>query len=253
MAWDPDRYLRFADHRSRPGLELISRIPDNEPGVIVDLGAGTGDLTAVLAERWPGARVVGIDSSPEMLERARTGHPEIEWVAADIAGWEPDDRVDLIFSNAALHWLDDHETLFTRLRSAIRPGGVIAVQMPSNWADPTHRVPAEILDDGSWPNEARDALMRDRVASPLSYAAWLEPAAIDLWSTTYYQQLTGVDPVWTWVTGSLLRPVLAVLDDADRTRLEIECKSRYAEAYPPGPDGLTVLPFTRLFMVARAR
>lgn len=250
--WDPDRYLRFADHRTRPGIELMARIPDVAVASVVDLGAGTGHLTALLAERWPEAAVAGVDGSPDMVERARTEHPDITWVAADLTQWEPDGPLDVIYSNAALHWLDDHASLFPRLRSWLAPGGVLAVQMPDNWAAPTHRLPIDVLDDGTWPPTGGQALIRDRLSSPDDYASWLAPAETDLWRTTYYQRLTGDDPVWHWVTGSLLGPVLDVLDPGDQARFAAELQPRYRHAYPRRPDGTTTLPFSRLFMVAQA-
>ncbi len=252
MSWNPEHYLRFADHRTRPGLELLSRIPNTSPRRVVDLGCGTGHLTARLAERWPEAEIAGIDASEEMISRARTDHADLTWIVGDVGAWEPDDRPDVIFSNAALHWLDGHESLFPRLRSFTAPGGVIAVQMPDNWGEPTHRIPAEILGRGAWPAAARAALMRDRLAAAARYADWLQPAYVDLWRTTYYQPLTGPDPVWAWVTGSVLRPVLAELDEADEQRFRNECCARYAKAYPPDRRGTVTLPFSRLFMVARA-
>jgi trans-aconitate 2-methyltransferase len=250
VLWDPDRYLRFADHRTRPGLELLARIPDIGPRTIVDLGCGTGTLTAHLARRWPGAQVVGIDSSEEMIDRARAEHPGLIWSLGDISAWEPNERIDLIFSNAALHWLDDHESLVPRIRSHVAPGGAVALQMPDNWNAPTHQIPTDILDDGTWPDVAREALMRDRLADPEDYARWLGPATIDMWRTTYWQVLEGDDPVWSWVTGSLLRPVLAVLDEDDRERFSTECRARYAETYRPAADGTVTAEFSRLFVIA---
>ena len=252
MAWNPNHYLRFADHRERPGVELLARIPNVETQTIVDLGCGTGNLTALLAQRWPEARVVGVDSAPEMIDRARSDHPAGEWIVADIEDWEAGEPIGIIYSNAALHWIDDHERLFPRLRSLLSAGGVLAVQMPDNWAAPTHRIPAEVLDDGDWPKAARSALMRDRLARPADYARWLQPADVEFWRTTYFQRLTGEDPVWNWVTGSVLRPVLGALDDGEREQFSAIVRRRYATAYPRESDGTTVLPFSRLFMTARA-
>lgn len=232
-------------------MELISRIPNLEPELVYDLGCGSGELTSVLAERWPEARVVGIDSSPEMLRRAECS-PGIGLQLGDITTWQPDSAVDLIYSNAALHWLDDHATLFPRLASLLTERGVLAVQMPDNWNAPTHRIPADVLDQGDWPESARRALMRDRLSSPGDYADWVGTDHIDLWTTTYYHRLTGADPVWEWVTGSVLRPVLAELDDEGRTRFAEECKGRYREAYPPSIKGVTTLAFSRLFLVGQA-
>ena len=252
MTWDPDRYLNWADHRMRPGLELLARVPDEGIVRIVDLGCGTGALTAAIVARWPDASVTGVDASAPMVERARLDHPTIDFVQADITGWEPKGKVDLIYSNAALHWLGDHEKLFARLRSWLSPRGVLAVQMPDNWWEPTHRVPAEVLESLEWPERARTALMEDRVASPAEYAAWVQPAEVDAWRTTYYQHMAGEHPVWDWVTSTLLRPVLESLEGDQLDRFERLCQTQYREAYPPDEDGLTTLPFSRYFLVARA-
>ncbi|MEL7157041.1 MAG: methyltransferase domain-containing protein [Actinomycetota bacterium] len=252
MAWDPAHYLRFADHRARPGLELLARIDHDDPTTVIDLGCGPGNVTTHLAERWPSATVTGIDTSTDMLAQAADAYPTIAWQQGDVAQWEPDGPVDVLYSNAALHWLDDHEALVPRLRSFLAPGGVLAVQMPDSWRNPTHTVPAEILDDGTWPPAARSALLRDRLAAPTDYRRWLQPGRVDLWRTTYFQELTGDDPVWNWTTGSVLGPVLAALADDDRARFTTECQTRYRQAYPRLDDGVTVLPFPRLFMVATA-
>jgi trans-aconitate 2-methyltransferase len=252
MAWDPDQYLRYADHRARPGRELIARIPDVEPSTVVDLGCGPGNLTAVLAERWPDAHVVGIDSSPEMIERAQADHPSIDWKVGDIGTWLPDRPVDVIYSNATLHWMDDHNLLFPRLRGHLSQKGALAVQMPDNWNAPTHQVPATILDEGFWKAEARDALMRDRLSKPADYLEWVQPAEVDIWRTTYFQQMHGDDPVWEWVNGSLLRPVLAEFDDIERERFSAVCRRRYRDAYRINASGITIVPFSRLFVIASA-
>lgn len=231
---------------------MIARIPDISPKAIYDLGCGTGELTNVLAERWKDARVKGVDSSPEMVEKARESFPHLSWEVADINGWMADTPPGLIYSNATLHWLDDHETLFRRLCSYLTPGGVLAVQMPDNWAEPTHRVPAEILDSGDWPEEVGSSLIRDRLATPSEYASWLSPSTLDMWRTTYFQQLTGEDPVWEWVTGSVLRPVLAHLGGPELAEFEKRCKLMYREAYPENQDGTTTIAFSRLFLVAQA-
>ena len=254
MAWDPRQYLRFGDERQRPGIELLARIPDVDAGTIFDLGCGPGNLTGLIADRWPGAEVVGVDSSPEMLDRARRHRPDLGWIEADIAAWRPDGPVDIVYSNAALHWLTDHAELFPRLLSFLRAGGVLAVQMPDNWHEPTHTVPSAMLDSGVWPAAAVGALTRDRVARPARYREMLRPGSrsIDMWETVYHQVLEpapGSHPVLEWVKGSFLRPVLEALDGPARAAFEQACATGYASAYPPEPDGTVVLPFRRLFMV----
>jgi trans-aconitate 2-methyltransferase len=252
MRWSPDQYLRFADHRLRPGLELLARIPDIDPGVVFDLGCGTGNLTREIGMRWPEARVVGVDSSVEMISKAEAEFPDIEFEVGDIETWTPEHEVDLIFSNATLHWLDHHGRLFPRLFDFLRPGGLLAVQMPNNWSAPTHTVPKDVLADARWTEEVRHLLPIDRVDEPGEYRRWLIDAAssFDIWQTTYYQELTGDDPVWEWTTGSLLRPVLAALEAGDLADFTAAVKGGYRNAYPPDHTGTVLLPFRRLFLIA---
>jgi trans-aconitate 2-methyltransferase len=186
-----------------------------------------------------------------MIERARRDYPAMAWAVGDIETWTPDRPLDLIFSNAALHWVNDHAELFGRLRSFLAERGVLAVQMPDNWNAPTHHIPAEVLNSGDWANAARASLMHDRLSQAEMYSRWVQPATVDMWRTTYFQKLSGDDPVWTWVTGSFLRPVLANLEPADRDRFSRRCRSLYREAYPAEPDGTTTLPFSRFFMIAK--
>lgn len=254
MTWDPGQYEQFADHRLRPGLDLIARIPALEARRVVDLGCGTGTLTAVLARRWPTAQILGLDGSPEMLERTPVELDNVDWQVGDIAAWSPTEPYDVVFSNAALHWLDDHASLFRRLAATLAPDGVLAVQMPDNWSEPSHRIPAALLDDGGFSRTARSALITDCVAAPADYRRWLGPnLEIDMWTTTYHQVLQGPDPVLEWVMGTVLRPVLETLDRADQTAFLDECALRYRAAYPPESDGATILPFRRLFIVAVRR
>jgi trans-aconitate 2-methyltransferase len=254
MTWDPESYLRFSDERLRPGLDLLSQVPETEPRTVIDLGCGTGTLTRLIATRWPQSHVVGLDSSEPMLKEAKSTETDIEWVLGDIADWNPPVEYGLVFSNAALHWVADHENLFTRLSLAVTSGGTLAIQMPDNWAEPTHSIPARVLDDPRFAEDHRRLLLRDRVASPTAYRSWIGPGFdVDIWQTTYHHVLEGVDPVLTWVTGSILAPVLNGLDPERRHLFLENCRSEYARAYPTQPDGTTVLAFRRLFIVARRR
>lgn len=258
MTWDPESYLRFSDERLRPGLDLLSRVPQTEPKTVIDLGCGTGTLTLLIAARWPQSRVVGLDSSEPMLEQARgleqSERNDVEWVLGDIADWNPPVEYGLVFSNAALHWVDAHESLFPRLALAVTSGGTLAIQMPDNWAEPTHSIPARVLAGPRFTDDHRRLLLRDRVASPAAYRSWIGPGFdIDIWQTTYQHVLRGVDPVLTWVTGSILAPVLDGLDPERRLLLLETCRSEYARSYPTQPDGTTLLAFRRLFIVARRR
>lgn len=252
--WDPAQYLRFADERSRPGMELLARIPATERATIFDLGCGTGHLTAALALRWPPATVTGIDNSGEMLERARASHPDLTFEEADIAHWTPASRPDLIYSNATLHWLDHHEALFPRLLRLLPEGGVLAVQMPDNSREPSHLVVQHVVDDGPWAERASPLLRRAPVARPAVYRQWLgEEAILDQWETIYHHELRGEDPVLEWVMGTLLRPILRVLTEAERVAFLDRVAEGYRQYYPSESDGTTILPFRRQFLIAVRR
>lgn len=246
--WDPAHYLAFGQERLLPGLDLIGSIPEFDPGLIVDLGCGEGTLTAALADRWPGAGVTGVDRSEEMLSAARRARPHLRWRQGDIATWRPAGQVDLIFSNSALHWLEDHGPLFLRLTGYLSEMGMLAVQMPNNWAEPTHTIPASILDAGDWPEAAVQALPRQRVAAADRYREWLPGARV--WEVSYEHLLKGDDAVYEWATGSFLRPPLAAMSAAERERFARRCKLAYRAAYPARPDGTTALRYRRLFVLA---
>jgi len=262
-AWSPDNYLAFADLRLRPALDLLARIPLAAPGHIVDLGCGTGTLTRQLAARWPGARVTGLDSSSAMLDRARAepGADAITWTLDDIATWAPtpDEAPDLIVSNAALHWVPDHDTLFPRLLAALAPGGVLAVQMPRNHDRPSHTLMAVVAtDDGPWAPALADLIAAPSPVDPPDAMARRLLAAgatsIDLWETDYQQRLQGgPDAVAAFTGSTALRPWLERLpDDAAREAFRAAYRKRLRAAYPSLPDGTVLFPFRRQFLVARA-
>ena len=253
--WDANQYSRFAPFRRRPALDLLRAIPIENPKVIYDLGCGTGKITALLAETWPTAQVVGIDRSDQMLARARTIETRVEWRSANISDWHPDTEPDLIFANASLHWLPDHRLLFPQLLSFLKPGGCLAIQMPLSWHATSHVLMRETLVDASahplGTKALRDALAQNWVADAPAYYHMLgkEAREIDIWETTYYQPLEGEDPVYHWVRGAGLRPVLKGLSPEELDLFIPEYKRRLREAYPQNEAGITIYPFTRLFML----
>ena len=249
--WDPDRYLTYADERGRPFVELVGRIGAQDPRTVVDLGCGPGNLTALLAERWPAADVRGVDSSPEMVAAARRDVPGIAFEVADLRDWRPVRPVDVLVSNATLQWVPDHLELLPLLVDRVTPGGWLAFQVPGNFDEPSHTIRGELAAEEPY------AAHTVGVAVPASHdpAVYLEAltalgCTVDAWETTYLHVLTGEDPVFTWVSGTGARPTLQALPDGLREQFEEEFKRRLRAAYPPGEQGV-VLPFRRIFVVAR--
>jgi len=253
MSWNPAQYQKFAQPRLRPALELLARVELESPAFVYDLGCGTGALTKIMAERWPHATVTGIDSSSDMLERAASGSPNLRWLRRDIAGWKPHEAPNLIFSNAALHWLPDHERVLPALLKSLAPDGVLAVQMPRNFSAPSHLAIGETVRAGPWRPRLEPLLRESPVADPMWYFELLSSAGaeVDLWQSVYFQVLRGEDPVKEWTKGTWLQPFLQALHEHERGAFEAAYAKRVAAAYPKRADGTTVFPFLRLFFVAR--
>ena len=250
--WEPRTYLQFAEVRFRAGLDLLEHIPPGDYRQIYDLGCGTGHVTRILAGRFPGSSITGVDSSPQMLGDARREFPEISWVQADIATWHPNAPADLLFSNAALQWLPAQETLLPALLQLVRPGGVLAVQVPRNFDSPAHLALKELACEPEWRDKLASAVM-PQVPSPEQCWKWLSPLAakLDIWETIYLQVLDGENPVADYLKGTALRPFLTALSEQDGARFFAAFAQRAAAAYRPQPGGKTLFPFRRLFLVAQ--
>jgi trans-aconitate 2-methyltransferase len=254
-SWDPEIYERYKTYRDRPALDLLLQIPgDLDPREIWDLGCGTGEHAAVLAARHPTARVHGLDSSPDMLDVARRREARVDWVLGDAAAFAPQTPPDLIFTNAALQWLDDHERLFPRLAQSLADRGVLACQMPLSRSSDWHRVLRETAADPRWADRLTNLAGVQPVASSEAYYGWLSPTcpSVDIWTTTYLHVLQGEDPVVDWMMGTGLRPYLDALDDPKTRAAFLDAyRDRVAEVVPMRPDGTTLFPFPRLFILAR--
>ncbi|RHA43765.1 methyltransferase domain-containing protein [Cellulomonas rhizosphaerae] len=251
--WDPERYLAYADERSRPLVDLLHRIPAPAPGAVVDLGCGPGNSTRVVADRW-GTQVTGLDSSAEMIDRARADHPDLDFRVEDLRTWlaSGPDPVDVLVSNAVLQWVPDHLDLMPGLVRATAPGGWLAFQVPGNFEEPSHSIRRELAAQPPY------AAFTAGIAAPAAHdpVVYLEALSalgceVDAWETTYLHVLRGTDPVFTWVSGTGARPTLEALPGDVRPAFEAELRRRLAVAYPARPDGTVVLPFRRVFVVAR--
>jgi trans-aconitate 2-methyltransferase len=251
MSWSPSQYLKFSQPRLRPAMDLLARIPSSEPHWIYDLGCGAGNVTAALLDRWPRACIVGVDSSPAMLALAARALPQLQWQQRTLADWRPHTPADLIYSNAALHWLPNHPQLFPALVEALAPGGVLAVQMPRNFSAPSHTLIAASAREGRWRDKLAPLLGEAPVAEPQSYYALLAPLAssLDIWESEYLQVLSGDDPVKEWTKGSWLMQFLDRLEPDERADFEADYARRLRAAYPRQADGSTLFPFRRLFIV----
>jgi len=259
--WDPQQYAKFSDHRSRPFGDLMARVGATEPRVVVDLGCGNGPLTLSLAQRWPGARVVGVDHSPQMLTAARAldASNSVEWVESDVAQWDPStlgDAPDVIVTNATLQWVPGHLDLLTRWAAALAPGGWLAMQVPGNLDAPSHALMREVASTHPDADLLRPALDRLRVEQPATYVQLLGSVGLEVdgWETTYQHVLDPdgrqANPVLEWVRGTGLRPVLeALTDESRREAFLADYDARLRAAYPRTPMGV-IFPFRRIFVVA---
>jgi len=257
--WDANLYLKFADARMRPALDLMGRLdPANaaRPGhAIYDLGCGAGNISRVLAERFPGAPVVGIDSSEQMLAKAReqTADPRVSFARGDLAHFEPGAPPSILYSNAAYQWLPGHIDMFPGLMKLLPSGGQLAIQMPRNHEAPSHALMREAANAGPWASKLAGIGGIARVEEPSRYFDVLKPLSSDLevWETIYQQVLTGKDPVAQYTSSTGLRPFLEALAEPERAQFYEAYARLIAEAYPTRADGITLFPFRRLFIVAR--
>ncbi|MEO6604032.1 MAG: methyltransferase domain-containing protein [Aeromicrobium sp.] len=252
MSWDPSHYLQFADDRSRPFLDLVARV-QGEPRTIVDLGCGPGHLSAVLRAHWPEATIRGVDSSPEMIDRANADNadPLTTYEVADVSTWSPAVEVDAIVSNALFQWVPDQLAVIERLTAHIAPGGTFALQVPNNYAGPSHTLLHEISSRGPYASHT-EGLHADRATPPESYLELFARLGwqADVWETTYLHVLHGEDAVFDWISSTGARPIIQALPDGLREDFVDEYKAALRKAYPHTPHG-TVFRFERVFAVAR--
>ncbi|MBG0568304.1 trans-aconitate 2-methyltransferase [Actinoplanes aureus] len=254
--WDPTVYRRFGTERSRPFFDLVRQIGAERPRAVVDLGCGPGELTRTLAERWPGARVVGIDSSPEMIAKAAADPGPVGFRLGGIEDWHPEPDVDVVVTNAALQWVPGHREMLARWVTELPSGAWLAVQVPGNFDSPGHRAVRELGASARYAERLDGLLRDDPVDDAAGYAALLTAtgATVDAWETTYLHLLPaaapGADhPVLSWMEGTALRPVRAALDEADWADFRAELAIRIAETHPER-HGVVAFPFRRIFVVA---
>jgi trans-aconitate 2-methyltransferase len=251
--WNANQYLKFEDERTRPPRDLIAQIPLARAQRVIDLGCGPGNSTELLVARYPDAEVIGLDSSPNMLVQARERLPNCTFIQGDLVSWTPPEHTDLLFANASFQWLPDHESVLRRMLQALRPGGVLAVQMPDNVDEPALALMSHVASRGPWAgNPALAAAAREPLPRPQAYYDLLKPlcAKLDIWRTIYMHVMAGPEAIVEWFKGSALRPFLDALDPAMGQAFLAAYLAEIKPHYGARIDGRVLLPFPRVFMVA---
>ncbi|CNI34660.1 trans-aconitate 2-methyltransferase [Yersinia pekkanenii] len=254
--WDPDLYRQFEAERTRPAKDLLAHITAIQPRHISDLGCGPGNSTELLRQRFPHTQLVGIDNSAAMLASAQKRLPDCTFLAADIRQWQPSEPQDLIYANASLQWLTDHPQLFPSLFAKLTANGILAVQMPDNLAEPSHRAMRQVAENGPWQQTLQEAgAIRAKVLTANQYYDLLAPNAdqVDIWRTTYYHPMPSAQAIVDWLRATGLRPFLEPLSEAMQLDFLQDYLALIDIAYPQQTDGRRLLAFPRLFIVARTR
>jgi len=248
--WSPANYLKFEDERTRPARDLLAQVPVARPRRVVDMGCGPGNSTELLVERFPGAEVVGLDNSPNMLAEARKRVPGARFAEADAGKWVPDAGTDVVFANAIYQWVPDHLEVLPRVVAGLPENGVLAVQMPDNVGEPSHQLMRQVAAEGPWAEKLRDAA-RAPLPPVRTYYDALRPVSkrLDIWHTVYNHVLAGPEAIVEWVKSTGLRPFIDPLEPAEREDFLARYLALIAEAYPRTVDGKVLLRFPRLFIV----
>lgn len=251
--WNPQLYRQFESERTRPARELLERIPPLHVHFATDLGCGPGNSTELLTQMWPDARVTGIDSSAAMLEQAQARLPSSIFEQADIRTWQAQEPQQVIYANASLQWLTDHHTLLPHLVNQLDVGGALAIQMPDNLEEPSHRLMREVAASERWQAHiSAQAADRKRLLTTEQYYDLLGDAGcqVDIWRTTYYHPMADAQGIITWLRATGLRPFLAGLDENQQAAFLQDYHQALIPAYPSRRNGEVLLAFPRLFMVA---
>lgn len=246
--WNPSLYLQYASERTRPAAELLSRVALENARTVVDLGCGPGNSTTLLHQRWPSARIIGVDSSPNMLNEARKALPNCHFVEANISKFRPEQSFDLLYANASLQWVPDHYELFPQLVSLLNYNGVLAVQMPDNWQEPTHVLMREVAYEQGYPDRGRTPLPGVHAYYDILTEAGCD---VDIWRTTYYHIMESHQSIIDWVSSTGLRPWLQELSESEQRNYLARYHELLQEQYPLQENGKILLAFPRLFIVAR--
>ena len=249
--WSPATYLKFEDERTRAARDLLAQVPSGAAHRIVDVGCGPGNSTELLADRYPDADILGLDNSPAMLAEARGRLPKLRFEDADANVWVPQPDVDLAFANATYQWIPGHLEQLGRVMQALKPGAVMAIQMPDNLAEPTHALMRAVAEAGPWADRLKDAARAPLPPADAYYSALAPLAArFDIWRTTYNHPLADAAAIVEFIRSTGLRPYLDPLSEAERADFLTRYTAEIAKAYPLTANSNVLLRFPRLFIVA---
>jgi trans-aconitate 2-methyltransferase len=253
LNWNPEQYLKFENERTQASIDLTARIALAKPETVIDIGCGPGNSTRILLNRWPKARLTGLDNSVEMIRKAKAELPDVEWIVGDASAFAFSDKYDLVFSNAALQWMQNHETLLPGLYAAVKPGGALAVQVP---ADQDSAVRRSLLSVSSRPGWSRYTSGCEGMINYRSAEYYYDIVAglsnrFDIWETIYYHILGSPRGVMEWYKGTAMRPFLESLPDEEAKReFEEEVFAGCRNYYRVRGDGKVLYPFKRIFFTA---
>jgi trans-aconitate 2-methyltransferase len=252
--WNPDRYLKFKNERTQPSIDLVSRIDFADPKTIIDFGCGPGNSTQVLVNRWPKARIIGLDNSPAMIAKARKDYPEQEWVLADAASYEPDVKVDIVFSNAAIQWIPNHKKLINKFYNLLSDNGIVAVQMPQFWDMPVGKIIKKVSKDSRWISQTEKASKLIRIHDYSFYynRLYVLFKKVEIWETYYMHTLDSQMSIIDMIISTGMKPYLEKLDSDEAKREFIdEVLKGIQKFYSLQKDGKVIFPFKRLFFISR--
>jgi len=250
--WNPNLYLKYKNERTQPSIDLISKInPTFQPITILDVGCGPGNSSQALLQRWPQAQLTGIDSSPKMIEKAKMDFPDSLWLVADASKYVSNVKYDLVFSNATIQWIPNHEALFDLLYELTRVGGVLAVQVPRFDQMPLSKAIERAANKERWQGQTKDCSELFTYHDYKYYYDLVCPnyKSLELWQTDYIHVLESQLAIIEWIRSTGLKPYLDRLNENEKPAFESEVLAELKHYYPTQNNGKVLFPFKRLFMI----
>ena len=253
--WNAELYLKFGRERTQPSIDLVSRIESDNPKKIIDIGCGPGNSTQILAARWPDSGITGVDNSPAMIEKAKNDFPAQEWKLLDAATDVIEGKFDIVFSNATIQWIPNHDKILKKFRSMLIERGVLAIQIPLFWDMPVGKALIKIANESRWTNLTSGALELFTIHSASFYYDILSElfGQVEMWETDYIHILNSQHAILEMIKGAGLRPFLDRLEkEEDQKAFSDSTFEAIARDYPVQKNGKVLFPFKRLFSIVKS-